>query len=83
MAKSTAAKSTTEKRTTTKTKAASTTATRAKSAGAKKSTRAKPQLSDDQIRQRAYEVYLRNGMHPGNDLDNWLEAERELLATAP
>ncbi len=32
----------------------------------------------DQIRARAYELYLeRGGMH-GNDLDDWLAAEQEL-----
>jgi hypothetical protein len=30
------------------------------------------------IRLRAYEVYLERGEQPGHDLDDWLQAEREL-----
>jgi hypothetical protein len=30
------------------------------------------------IRLRAYEVYLERGQQPGRDLDDWLQAEREL-----
>jgi hypothetical protein len=33
---------------------------------------------DDQIRGRAYEVYLARGAQPGRELDDWLQAEREL-----
>ena len=33
--------------------------------------------SKEQIRKRAYEVYLKHGK-PGRDLQNWLQAEREL-----
>jgi hypothetical protein len=32
----------------------------------------------DDIRRRAYEVYLERGSLPGNELDDWLQAEREL-----
>jgi DNA-binding winged helix-turn-helix (wHTH) protein len=31
-----------------------------------------------QIRIRAYEIYLERGEQPGRDLDDWLQAEREL-----
>jgi hypothetical protein len=31
---------------------------------------------EERIRQRAYELYQQRG---GNELDNWLEAEREVL----
>lgn len=34
--------------------------------------------SQDQIRSRAYEIYLSRSAAPGNDLDDWLQAEREL-----
>jgi hypothetical protein len=34
--------------------------------------------TDEQIRRRAREIFLRNGSKPGHDLDNWLQAEREL-----
>jgi hypothetical protein len=33
---------------------------------------------DDEIRRRAYEIYLERGEQPGRDLDDWLQAEREL-----
>ena len=31
-----------------------------------------------EIRRRAYEIYLERGKQPGRDLDDWLQAEREL-----
>ena len=34
--------------------------------------------SDEQIRARAYEMYLERGGHDGLDLDDWVRAEREL-----
>ncbi len=34
--------------------------------------------SHDEIASRAYEIYLSRGASPGRDLDDWLEAEREL-----
>ena len=34
--------------------------------------------SHEQIRWRAYEIYLERGGFPGNELDDWLQAEREL-----
>jgi len=33
---------------------------------------------DEEIRRRAYEIYLERGEQPGHDLDDWLQAEREL-----
>lgn len=33
---------------------------------------------DDVIRARAYELFERRGGEPGHELDDWLEAEREL-----
>jgi hypothetical protein len=34
--------------------------------------------SHEEIRLRAYEIYLERGGLPGNELDDWLQAEREL-----
>ena len=34
--------------------------------------------SQEEIRRRAYELYLERGEQPGYDLDDWLQAEREL-----
>lgn len=36
------------------------------------------QPSEAQIRERAYRLYLERGRHNGQDLMDWLEAEREL-----
>jgi hypothetical protein len=34
--------------------------------------------TDEQIRERAYEIYLQRGCAPGQDVDDWLAAEQEL-----
>ena len=39
--------------------------------------------SREEIRLRAYEIYLDRGGVPGNELDDWLQAERELGRAAP
>ena len=31
-----------------------------------------------EIRRRAFEIYLDRGSEPGRDLEDWLQAEREL-----
>jgi len=36
------------------------------------------ELTDARIRERAYLIYLRRGARPGNALEDWLQAEREL-----
>ena len=36
----------------------------------------------DEIRRRAYELYLEGGSLPGRELDDWLRAERELRKVA-
>jgi hypothetical protein len=36
------------------------------------------QPTHDQIKHRAYQIYLQRGARPGNELDDWLRAEREL-----
>ena len=38
------------------------------------------QSLEERIRMRAYQRYLDRGCHPGLDLDDWLEAEEEILA---
>ncbi len=37
----------------------------------------------EQIQARAYEIYLERGGAPGNQIDDWLRAERELASDAP
>jgi hypothetical protein len=32
----------------------------------------------EEIRMRAYEIYIEHGGQAGHDLDDWLQAEREL-----
>ena len=39
-------------------------------------------LRHEQIRLRAYEIHLERGGFPGNELDDWLQAERELQGAA-
>jgi hypothetical protein len=38
--------------------------------------------SHEEIRRRAYEIYLERGDLSGNELDDWLRAERELQKLA-
>jgi len=38
-------------------------------------------LSHDEIARRAYEVYLARDAAPGRDLEDWLQAERELRSS--
>jgi hypothetical protein len=33
---------------------------------------------DEEVRLRAYEIYLERGEQPGREPDDWLQAEREL-----
>ena len=33
----------------------------------------------EEIAQRAYEIFVARGEQPGHDLDDWLQAEAELL----
>jgi hypothetical protein len=37
--------------------------------------------SDDAVRGRAYEIYEKRGEEPGSEVDDWLQAERELRPT--
>ena len=36
--------------------------------------------SHEEIRLRAYEIYLERGGLPGDEVDDWLQAERELTS---
>ena len=38
-------------------------------------------ISRDEVERRAYQRFLERGRADGADLDDWLEAERELLAS--
>jgi Protein of unknown function (DUF2934) len=35
----------------------------------------------EEIERRAYQIYLEHGFQPGNELADWLAAERELSET--
>jgi hypothetical protein len=39
-----------------------------------------PTITEDDVRLRAYELYLQRGGIPGDEVSDWLQAERELLA---
>jgi hypothetical protein len=51
--------------------------TKINNAAAKKTS---PVLTDflEHIRKRAYQIYLESGKAPGNDMKNWLQAEKEI-----
>lgn len=38
--------------------------------------------SETQVQQRAYELFLERGCEHGRDIEDWLEAERELTELA-
>ncbi len=46
----------------------------------KAATKSKP--TQDQVAARAYEIYLERGATPGDPMQDWLQAERELAAPA-
>ncbi len=46
---------------------------------ARKSMTPKSTLTHEEIALRAYEIYLERGGAPGNELEDWTRAERELL----
>ena len=37
-----------------------------------------PKITEEQIRRRAYQLYLARGKKPGDPLRDWLQAEKEL-----
>jgi hypothetical protein len=39
------------------------------------------EITDDTVRNRAHELYERRGSESGHELDDWLQAERELQLT--
>jgi hypothetical protein len=39
--------------------------------------------ANEEIRRRAYEIYLGRGGQPGGEMDDWLQAERELEGAVP
>lgn len=41
-----------------------------------------PEGIQEQIRQRAYELYVQRGREDGRDLDDWLKAESEVTGKA-
>jgi DUF2934 family protein len=45
-------------------------------------TSANQEPSQEEIRRRAYEIYLERSGLPGDELDDWLRAERELQKVA-
>ena len=62
-------------------------ASRAKTIGSTDSTQQSTALEEEgllhstgeqEIRDRAYEIYLQRGAQPGYELEDWLQAEREL-----
>jgi hypothetical protein len=42
--------------------------------------RKRPTITENDLRLRAYEIYLQRGTNPGNEIGDWLQAERELKA---
>ena len=45
-------------------------------------TASKSKPTQDQIAARAYEIYLERGATPGDPMQDWLQAERDLSAPA-
>jgi hypothetical protein len=41
-----------------------------------------PESTQERIAKRAYELYVERGRALGHDLDDWLQAEREVCAEA-
>ncbi len=42
--------------------------------------RKQPTLTENDLRRRAYEIYLQRGPNSGDEIGDWLQAERELKA---
>jgi hypothetical protein len=38
-------------------------------------------IPENDLRHRAYEIYLKRGPNPGNEIGDWLQAEQELKAS--
>ena len=52
-------------------------------AGASRPAGSEPEPTIDQIAQRAFEIYQSRGGSDGQDMDDWLQAERELRRGSP
>jgi hypothetical protein len=39
-------------------------------------------ITENDLRLRAYEIYLQRGPNPGDEIGDWLQAERELKLKA-
>jgi hypothetical protein len=50
----------------------------ASSVATKKPTKVKPQPTQEEIALRAYHIFLERGSTSGNEMEDWLQAEREL-----
>lgn len=50
----------------------------AKKTTAKKNTKVVEAPSLDELRQRAFEIFVERGCEPGHDFEDWLKAEAEL-----
>jgi hypothetical protein len=37
-------------------------------------------ITENDLRRRAYEIYVNRGPNPGDEIGDWLQAERELKA---
>jgi hypothetical protein len=42
-----------------------------------------PTITEDDVRRRAYELYLKRVTNSGDEVGDWLQAERELQANQP
>ena len=42
--------------------------------------RKQPTITENDVRLRAFEIYLKRGPNPGDEIGDWLQAERELKA---
>jgi hypothetical protein len=42
-----------------------------------------PELAEEVIRTRAFQLYEQRGGQPGRELDDWFHAEAEILAHKP
>lgn len=40
----------------------------------------RPTITEDDVRRRAHGLYLKRGATPGDEVGDWLQAERELQA---
>jgi len=42
----------------------------------------RPAITDTEIARRAYDLYLARGREDGHDVEDWMQAERELRGSA-